>query len=415
MPEGRKLNTMSEIYDLIVIGGGPGGLAAGIYGSRARLKTAIIEKGRPGGQAATTAELENYPGFFEHSTGPDLTAQFARHAERFGTSIIKGWVTDLDLEGMVKTVTTKDGKTYQAHCVVLAPGAEPRSLNIKGEGKLRGKGVSYCATCDADFFEDLDIVVVGNGDAAIEEAMYLTKFANEVTIIVIHDEGILDCNKASAEKAFKNPKIKWVWSSVLDEIIGDELVESINIKNIKTNEITSKQVNGVFFFVGTLPKTQFLQGKVELNKQGYIVVNEKMETSVPGVYAAGDACVKYLRQVITAAADGAIAAFAAEKYIAEMESFKEQVLQSKLPVLLAFWAPQIEERIAAIGVLEKFVEKANGTLALAKLDTYRNQKTSAAYQVTKIPTVLLFENGRAKSRVEGNITEASLKALVEQG
>lgn len=405
---------MSEIYDLLVIGGGPGGLAAGIYGSRARLKTAILEKGRPGGQAATTEELENYPGFFEHSTGPAIAAQFARHAERFGTAILKGLVTDVQLDGMVKTVTVKDGTTYQAHCVVLAPGAEPRSLNVKGEGKLRGKGVSYCATCDADFFEDLDIVVVGNGDAAIEEAMYLTKFANEVTIIVIHDEGILDCNKASAEKAFGNPKIKWEWSSVLDEIIGDELVESVNIKNIKTGAITSKEVNGVFFFVGTVPKTGFLEGKVELNKQGYIVVNEKMETSVPGVYAAGDACVKYLRQVITAAADGAIAAVAAEKYLAEMENFRTQVLESKRPVLLAFWAPQIEESIAAISVLEKAVEDANGALALAKLDTYRNQKTASAYQVTKIPTVLLFENGQEKGRVEGGVTEAAIWELIKK-
>ncbi|MEL7609301.1 MAG: thioredoxin-disulfide reductase [Bacillota bacterium] len=404
---------MSDIYDILVVGGGPGGLAAGIYGSRARLKTAIIEKGRPGGQAATTEELENYPGFFEHSTGPGLTAQLARHAEHFGTSIIKGWVTEMDLDGMVKTVTTKDGQTYQAHCVVLAPGAEPRSLNIKGEGKLRGKGVSYCATCDADFFEDLDVAVVGNGDAAIEEAMYLTKFANEVTIIVIHDEGILDCNKASAEKAFRNPKIKWVWSSVLDEIVGDELVESVNIKNIKTGEITSKEVNGVFFFVGTVPKTQFLQGKVELNPQGYIIVNDKMETNVPGVYAAGDACAKYLRQVVTAAADGAIASVAAEKYLAEMESFKEQVLDSKIPVLLAFWAPQFEDSIATISLLEKVVNMLDGKVALAKLDTYRNQKTAATYHVTKIPTVLLFENGVVKARLENNVSVSAIQEMLK--
>ncbi|HHY28956.1 MAG TPA: thioredoxin-disulfide reductase [Desulfitobacterium dehalogenans] len=405
---------MSDIFDILVVGGGPGGLAAGIYGSRARLKTAIIEKGRPGGQTATTEELENYPGFFEDSTGPALTAQFARHAERFGTSIIKGLVTDLELDGMVKKAITKDGRTYQARCVILAPGAEPRSLNIKGEGKLRGRGVSYCATCDADFFEDLDVVVVGNGDAAIEEAMYLTKFANEVTIIVIHDEGILDCNKASAEKAFKNPRIKWVWSSVLDEIVGEELVEGVNIKNIKTGEITYKEVNGVFFFVGTVPKTQFLQGKVELDQQGYIPVNEKMETNVPGVYAAGDVCVKYLRQVVTAAADGAIAAVAAEKYLAEMEAFQEQVLESEVPVLLAFWAPQIEESIAALGVVEKIAEEAKGALTVAKFDTYRNQKTSAAYQVTKIPTVLLFEKGQVKSRLKGAVTEASVKEFIKK-
>lgn len=402
---------MSDIYDILVVGGGPAGLAAGIYGSRSRLRTAIIEKGRPGGQASTTEEMENYPGFAEGTTGPGLMQQFAKHAEHFGTAILKGVVEDVDLTGMVKTVTTKAGETYRGHSVILAPGAAPRSLNIKGEGKLRGKGVSYCATCDADFYEDLDVVVVGNGDAAIEEAMYLTKFANEVTIIVIHDEGILDCNKASAEKAFKNPKIKWVWSSVLEEIVGDELVESVLIKNIKTGEITEKEVNGVFFFVGTVPKTKFLEGKVELDKYGYIPTNDKMETNIPGVYAVGDARVKYLRQVVTAASDGAVAAVAAEKYLAEMESFREQVLEAKTPVLLAFWAPQVEESIAAIGVLEQVVAGSSGKVSLAKLDTYRNQKTSAAYQVQSIPTVLLFEGGQVKGRLDGNVTEEAVRAL----
>jgi len=403
---------MSQIYEILVVGGGPGGLTAGIYGSRARLSTAIIEKGRPGGQAASTMEMENYPGFYNESSGPGIMKEFTDHAQKFGTEIIKGTVTDVQLEGPVKTVKTSDGKEYQAHCVVLSPGAEPRSLNIPGEGKLRGKGVSYCATCDADFFEELDVVVVGNGDAAIEEAMYLTKFAESVTIIVIHDEGILDCNKASAEKAFKNPKLKWVWSSVLDEIVGDELVECVKIKNIKTNEITELETNGVFFFIGTVPKTEFLKGKVALTEQGYIVANDLMETNIPGVYAAGDAREKYLRQVVTAAADGAIAAVAAEKYLVELENFREQVLESKVPVLLAFWAPQVEASIAAIAVLEGVVEKSGGKVALAKLDTYRNKKTSTNYKVEKIPTVVYFVNGEVKGRLEGNFSAADVEKLI---
>ncbi len=404
---------MSEIYDIIVVGGGPGGLAAGIYGSRSRLKTVIIEKGRPGGQAATTEEMENYPGSYDHMTGPGLMKNFADHAQHFGTEIKRGLVTELELNGPIKTVRTDKGEEYKGHSVIVAPGAEPRILNIKGEGKLRGKGVSYCATCDADFFEDLDVVVVGNGDAAIEEAQYLTKFANEVTVIVIHDEGILDCNKASAEKAFKNPKIKWIWSSVLEEIKGDELVESVLIKNIKTNEITEKEVNGVFFFVGTVPKTKFLEGKVELDPQGYVIANELMETSVPGVYAVGDARVKYLRQVVTAAADGAIAAVAAEKYLAEMESFREQVLEASTPVLMAFWAPQVEESIQAIGVLESVIEKSGNKAALVKTDTYRNKKTSATYQVTSIPTVILFDKGEVKGRIDQNITAEAVEKLLQ--
>ncbi|MCL2580738.1 MAG: FAD-dependent oxidoreductase [Oscillospiraceae bacterium] len=403
---------MSEIYEVLVVGGGPGGLAAGMYGSRARLKTAVIEKGRPGGQAASTMELENYPGFFRESTGPDIMKEFAAHAEKFGTDILKGTVTDVQLEGPIKTVKTSTGEEYQAHCVILSPGAEPRSLNITGEGKLRGKGVSYCATCDADFFEELDVVVVGNGDAAIEEAMYLCKFAESVTIIVIHDEGILDCNKASAEKALKHPKLKWVWSSVLDEIIGDELVESVKIKNIKTNEITEMETNGVFFFVGTVPKTEFLKGKVELDGQGYIVTNDLMETNIPGVYGVGDARQKYLRQVVTAAADGAIAAVAAEKYLAELETFREQVLECPTPVLLAFWAPQVEASIGAIATLEGVVEAQGGKVALAKLDTYRNKKTSANYQVEKVPTVIFFDKGEVKGRIDGNFTADDVKKLI---
>ncbi|MDR2908500.1 MAG: FAD-dependent oxidoreductase [Oscillospiraceae bacterium] len=403
---------MAEIYDILVVGGGPGGLAAGIYGSRARLKTAILEKGRPGGQAASTMEMENYPGFYKESTGPAIMQEFANHAEHFGTAILKGVAVDVDFTGPVKKVITRSGETHEAHCVILSPGAEPRSLNIKGEGKLRGKGVSYCATCDADFFEELDVMVVGNGDAAIEEAMYLTKFAESVTVIVIHDEGILDCNKASAEKAFKNSKIKWIWSSVLDEIKGDELVESVVIKNIKTNELTEMETNGVFFFVGTVPKTEFLAGKIELTKQGYIATNDLMETNVPGVYGVGDARDKYLRQVVTAAADGAIAAVAAEKYLAEMESFREQVLDAKTPVLLAFWAPQVEESIAAIGVLESVAEKKGGAIGLAKLDTYRNKKTSATYNVEKIPTVILFNRGEIVGRIDGAFTAADVEALI---
>jgi thioredoxin reductase (NADPH) len=306
---------MSEIYDILIIGAGPGGLAAAIYGSRARLRTAVIDKGRPGGQAATTMEMENYPGFFREATGPGVMGEFEAHAAHFGTVFLKGNVSEVVLEGAVKSVTTTSGETHRARAVILAPGAEPRTLGVPGEGKLRGKGVSYCATCDADFFEELDVVVVGNGDAAIEEAMYLTKFAESVTVIVIHDEGVLDCNKKSAEKAMANPKIRWVWNSVLEEILGDELVEGAAVKNIRTHEKQVLDVNGVFVFIGSKPLTAFLQGKIAMDRFGYISTNERMETNVPGVYAVGDARVKYLRQVVTAAADGAVAAVAAEKYL----------------------------------------------------------------------------------------------------
>ncbi|MFD1417922.1 thioredoxin-disulfide reductase [Companilactobacillus keshanensis] len=410
---------MSKIYDLLIIGAGPGGLAAGIYGSRAKLSTAVLDKNaEPGGQASTTDEMENYPGFYNGTTGPGIMKEFADHAKSFGTEFLRGTVDEVDFTGPVKKVHTQQGDTYESKVVVLSPGATPRKINVKGEAELRGKGVSYCATCDADFFVDLDVVVVGNGDAAIEEAMYLTKFAETVTIIVIHEEGNLDCNKASAEKAMKNPKLKWVWNSTVEEIAGDELVEKVVLKNINTGELTDLETNGVFVFIGTEPHTDFLKGKVELDDRGYLVANDMMETNVPGVYAVGDARVKYLRQVVTAAADGAIAASAAEKYLSELETLQNDVLDvsNKKPVILAFWAPQVEESIDSIAAVDKIVEEKNGAVELVKLDTYRAKKTATQYKVTQIPTIILFKDGKDVARIEGvkNITSSAVENLLKE-
>ena len=406
---------MSQVYDILVLGGGPAGMSAAMYGGRSRLKTAILEKGKPGGQASTTAELENYPGFFRETTGPDVMNEFAAHAERFGAVFIKGTAVDVQLEGPIKTVKTSDGKEYQAHCVILAPGAEPRLLGTKGEGKLRGKGVSYCATCDADFFEELDVVVVGNGDTAIEEAIYLTKFAENVTMIIRRDEGQLGCNKASAEKAMGNKKMKWIWNSVVDEIVGDELVESVRLKNLKTGEITDYETNGVFIFIGTVPKTEFLKGSgVKLDEYGSIITNELMETNIPGVYGAGDANRKFLRQVVTAAADGAIAAVAAGKYLEEVETFREKVLESALPVLVAFWTPQVEASASAVATLESFVQNNAGKVSLVKFDAYRDEKLSATYQVKDVPTVILFDKGQIVGRIDGQFTADDLNKLINK-
>ena len=399
-----------EIWDILIVGGGPAGLTAGIYGARSKLKTLILEKGRPGGQAATTEEMENYPGFGRGATGPGIMKAMQEHAEDFGVIIEKETAVDLDLDGEIKIVRTKKGKEFYGKTVILCPGANPRSLGIKGEKKFVGKGVSYCATCDADFYEDLDVIVVGNGDAAIEEAIYLTKFAEKVTVIVIHDEGILDANKASQEKAFANPKIHFIWNSVLEEIKGDGIVESVVIKNLKTGEITDMETNGVFFFVGYVPNTEFLRGKIDLNDQGYIIVNEKMETSVPGVYAAGDANQKYLRQVVTAAADGAIAAFAADKYLAEEENFKMQVLNAQGTVLVAFWSPQKEESIEAVSLLEQNVNQLANT-KLVKIDLYRNHLVANRYNVESIPALLVFENGEVINRLKGSISQEVLREL----
>lgn len=400
-----------QVYDLIICGGGPAGLAAAIYGARARLNTLLIERGRTGGQAVTTEEIQNYPGFPE-TTGPELMQRFTEHAEKFGTKILKDQVVGLEVTGMVKTVKTRRSGDFKAKAVILSPGAEPRTLGVKGEGVFRGKGVSYCATCDAEFYTDLDVVVVGNGDSAVEEAIYLTRFCESVTMVVIHDEGIMDANKVAQERAKNNPKIKFIWNSVVEEIAGDGLVEKVILKNIKTGALTEYETNGVFVFIGTVPKTDFLKGIIELDDRGYIITNEEMETSVEGVFAAGDARRKYLRQVVTAAADGAIAATAAEHYLAEEEYFQNEVLAAKVPVVAVFWSPTVPASLELLGQLEALADEQAGKFKLVKIDTYKNQRVAARYQVSQCPTVLVFQGGQVTASLTGSgISDAVVKEL----
>ena len=304
---------MGKVYDVAIIGGGPAGLAAGLYASRSRMSAIIIEKAKWGGQAGTTEELENYPGSIEMPTGPKLMERMKSQAEAFGAELVKDDATGFDISNKVKVLKLGSGIDISAKAIIIATGAQPMLLGAPGELELRGKGVSYCATCDADFFTELEVVVVGGGDAAVEEAIYLTKFAEKVTIIHRRDE--FRAAKSIVEKAMSNDKINIIWNTVVEEIYGDGIVEGVKLKNVKTSEVTDFRTDGVFMFVGTKPISEFAKGVVEMDQKGYIKADEEMRTSVEGIFAVGDVRIKSLRQVITAAADGAIAAVNAERYI----------------------------------------------------------------------------------------------------
>ena len=313
---------MSKIYDVIVLGAGPAGLTAGLYSGRARLSTLVIEKGQDGGQIAITNEIENYPGQVEGDCGPSLIARMTKQCEHFGVERVSDMIKEVQLTGPVKKLIGVKGE-YEAKCVIIATGAFPRPIGCKNEGKFVGKGISFCATCDASFFQDLEVYVVGGGDAAVEEAMYLTKFARKVTIIHRRDE--LRAAKSIQEKAFKNEKLHFMWNTVVDEVDGeDDILSKMIVKNTKTGELTTIEADeddglfGLFGFIGLLPKSDLFEGVIDMDK-GYIKTDDNMHTNVEGVYAAGDIRVKSLRQVVTAAADGAIAAMQAEKYIANLE------------------------------------------------------------------------------------------------
>jgi thioredoxin reductase (NADPH) len=305
-------------YEAIVIGGGPAGLTAGIYLARARVKTLIINEGIVGGQIILTHEIANYPGV-ENISGYQLAVIMKKQAESFGCTIVNGKsVKDIELENKIKNVTLSDGSNYTSDSIILSPGGRSRTLGISGEDIFKGKGISYCATCDGDFFTDKEIVVVGGGNSALEEAVSLTKYAKKVTIV--HQLDNFQASKFAIEEAKKNSKISFIMKSVLSSFNGNESIESVDIKNLKTNEIINFKTDGVFVFIGYSLNTEFLKDKIELNQKGEIVTMVDMSTSKEGVYAAGDSIVKQFRQITTAVADGTIAALSVSSYLESLKS-----------------------------------------------------------------------------------------------
>ena len=302
-------------YDVIIIGGGPAGLSAGIYTARARLKSLLLERGAVGGQIINTEWVENYPGI-ESIGGIELTMMMHKQAEKFGLETVIADVTGLEVQGKDKLVRTTKSE-FTAKAVIITGGSERQKLGILGEAEYTGKGVSYCATCDGAFFRDKPVAVVGGGNAAITEALDLAKFASKITVIHRRDE--LRATKILQEKAFAEPKIEVLWDTVIDEITGDTFVTRLKVRNVKTDKVSDLNVSGVFMAVGFKPNTDYLKGVLELDSIGAIVTGNNMETSVPGVFAAGDIRGSSIRQVIAAAGDGAIAAVNAERYISGLE------------------------------------------------------------------------------------------------
>ncbi len=305
---------LAKDYDLIILGGGPAGYTAGIYAGRAGLATLLVERGIPGGQAATTSHIENYPGFPDGIEGPELGERLKQQAERFGLSVITAEAEAVRRDGEYLLVRTSAGE-HRARALIVATGNQPAELGVPGERELRGRGVSYCATCDGAFFRDRSVVVVGGGDAAVEEAIFLTRFVRE--LVIVHRRDALRAARVLQDRAKANPKIRFQWNSVVSKIRGSNVVEAVVVRDVSTGVETVLPADGVFLYVGQRPNSAIVAGMVALDPQGFVLTNEHMETNAPGVFAAGDVRAKGLRQVVTACGDGAVAAMRAVKYLEE--------------------------------------------------------------------------------------------------
>ncbi|MBT9172733.1 MAG: Thioredoxin reductase [Syntrophomonadaceae bacterium] len=308
------MSRQEQIYDLLVLGAGPSGLTAAIYAARARLSVLVIEQMLSGGQIATTEKVENYPGFPEGIDGLELGQRLEEQARNFGAEMVLATVEKVNLSGAIKEVKTTEG-SFRGRTLLIATGTRARPLGVPGEEELKGRGVSYCVTCDGSFFRDKSVMVVGGGDSALEEALVLTKFA--ARIYIVHRRNELRAVRILQERIQNNPKIEVIYNTVVQRINGRERVQGVTLHDVEMNRTWDVAVDGVFLYVGLIPNTDFLNGDLARNEQGYLITGEAMETSIAGVFAAGDIREKGLRQVVTAVADGAIAAISAVKYVDE--------------------------------------------------------------------------------------------------
>jgi thioredoxin reductase (NADPH) len=311
-------------YDAIILGAGPAGLTAGIYLSRAKLKTMILDEGTVGGQMVLTHEIANYPGV-ESISGYQLANIMKKQAKNFGCNIRSNVsVERIELNGEVKSISLSDGNSYTSNTIILTPGGRSRTLGVPGEDNFKGKGISYCATCDGDFFTGKEIFVAGGGNSALEEAVSLTKYATKVTIV--HQFDHFQAFEHAVEEARNNPKIDFIMESAIIAFHGNDNLQSVDIKNFKTGAVSNFKTDGTFIFIGYVPNTEFLKEKIDLNQWGEIVVKSDMSTSIEGVYAAGDSTAKRYRQVTTAVGDGTIAALAASGYLNELKVKQKQLI-----------------------------------------------------------------------------------------
>ncbi|MHB1393207.1 MAG: FAD-dependent oxidoreductase [Clostridia bacterium] len=402
-----------EKYDVVIIGGGAAGLTAGIYCGRARLKTLLIEKSLVGGLATYTNEIENYPGFPEGTTGLGLMELFHKQAKKFGVDFKLTDVKSVKLDEETKIVETFR-TIYEAKSVIVASGGKPRLTGAKGEdGFLYDKGISFCATCDAASNTGKTVLVIGSGDAAIEEGMFLTKFADKVIVSVIHDAGKMDCNEIAKAQAMSNPKMEFIWNTVVDEFTGEERLNTVILKNLKTNDLMPVKVDSCFLFIGYLPNTDIFKGMLDMSRGGYLITNEKMETNIEGVFAAGDVRDKFLKQVATAVGDGAIAGYSVERYIAESETFHNQIMKSDMPGLVYIWNAVDPKCRELLPLIEKYEAELKGTVRVTKVDIYKSAGIANRLGVNQAPCIVSIKNGKIDKIIKDNICEQELAATLE--
>lgn len=393
-----------EKRELVIVGAGPAGLTAAIYGKRSGLDVLVLEKGIPGGQINVTDEIENWTGVI-HASGAELADTFRKHAEHFKAEFRETDVKGITVVGGRKVIHT-DGDEIEAEAVIIATGASFKKLGAPGEKEFTGRGVSYCAVCDGAFFEDQEIAVIGGGNTAVEEAVYLTQFASKVTII--HRRDSFRADRLAIERAMSNPKIEVIWNTVVEEISGEDMVEKLVLKNVRTGETSDLPVSGVFVFAGMDPNISFMQGLVDSVGSGWIVTNERMETNVEGIFAAGDVRDKYLRQVITAAGDGATAAMAASAYISEQLHIQSLLMEPEQVTVFIF--SSIDEPQARLASeIEKYSSGRSSKVVL--LDGYKNRRVVEKLGITELPSLVEFRKGSIKRKQQAGSLEEAAKFL----
>ncbi len=396
-----------EQYDVVIIGGGAAGLTAGIYSGRARLKTLLIEKSLVGGLATYTNEMENYPGFPEGTSGGGLMELFHKQAKKFGVDFKLTDVKSVDLTGEVKVVETFRNR-FESKVVIIASGGRPRITGAINEDKyLFDKGISFCATCDAASNTGKTVMVIGSGDAAIEEGMFLTKFADKVIVSVMHDNGKMDCNEIAKAAALGNPKMEFIWNTVTHEFRGEDELEYVVLKNLKTEELIPVKVDSCFEFIGYIPNTEMFKGQIDMTNRGYILTNEKMETNLEGVYSVGDVREKFLRQVATAVGDGAVAGFSSEKFIAEEEQFKNYILRNDIDNLVYIYNGIDEASRELLPKVQQIGLDREGYVC-TPVDIYKSKGIAEKLGVDTFPCIVVVKDGKVVDKIDNDLCEGSI-------